>query len=58
MQEGVSMDLYWSSFADFVAMGGYGSYVWGSYGVVAGAVLIEILGLVARRASPDLGEDA
>lgn len=52
------MDLYWSSFADFVAMGGYGPYVWGSYGVVAGAVLIEILGLVARRASPDLGEDA
>ncbi len=52
------MDLYWSSFADFVAMGGYGPYVWGSYGVVAGAVLIEILGLVARRASPDRGEDA
>lgn len=58
MQEGVSMDLYWSSFADFVAMGGYGPYVWGSYGVVAGTVLIEILGLVARRASPGRGEDA
>jgi len=52
------MDLYWSSFADFVAMGGYGPYVWGSYGVVAGTVLIEILGLVARRASPGRGEDA
>lgn len=45
------MDLYWSSFADFVAMGGYGLYVWSSYGVVAGAVLLEVLGLVARRSS-------
>jgi heme exporter protein D len=30
MQGGITMDLYWSSFADFVAMGGYGLYVWSS----------------------------
>lgn len=51
------MDLYWSSFADFVAMGGYGVYVWSSYGVVAGAVLIEILGLVAQRSAAGRGVD-
>lgn len=25
--------IYWNSFSDFLAMGGYGSYVWGSFGV-------------------------
>ena len=24
--------MIWTSFADFAAMGGYGLYVWGSYG--------------------------
>ena len=27
--------IYWNSFADFLAMGGYGLYVWGSFGVTA-----------------------
>ncbi len=27
--------MNWSSFADFVAMGGYGLYVWGSFGMCA-----------------------
>ena len=27
--------IYWNSFADFLAMGGYGFYVWGSFGMTA-----------------------
>jgi heme exporter protein D len=38
----------WASVADFLAMGGYGLYVWGSYGVCA-VVLIGEAVWVARR---------
>ena len=40
--------MIWNSFADFAAMGGYGLYVWGSYG---GALLLMTLEpfLAARR---------
>ena len=40
--------MTWTSFADFAAMGGYGLYVWGSYG---GALLLMTLEpfLAARR---------
>jgi heme exporter protein D len=31
----------WASWSDFVAMGGYGFYVWGSYGACAGALVLE-----------------
>jgi heme exporter protein D len=30
-------------------MGGYGLYVWGSYGVVAGLIAIEVVLLALRR---------
>lgn len=40
--------MNWTGAADFFAMGGYGLYVWGSYGVVALVMLVEPL-LVARR---------
>jgi heme exporter protein D len=33
--------IYWNSFSDFLAMGGYGFYVWGSFGVTALIMLIE-----------------
>ncbi|MDP3439547.1 MAG: heme exporter protein CcmD [Azonexus sp.] len=33
--------IHWNSFADFVAMGGYGFYVWGSFGLTALIMLIE-----------------
>ena len=32
----------WSSLNDFLAMGGYGFYVWGSYGVTALCIALEI----------------
>jgi heme exporter protein D len=34
--------------SDFLAMGGYGFYVWGAYGVTALAVAIEVIGVRAR----------
>ena len=40
--------IYWNSFSDFLAMGGYGLYVWGSFGVTALAMAVEPL-LVARQ---------
>ena len=33
--------IYWNSFSDFIAMGGYGTYVWGSFGVTALIMTIE-----------------
>ncbi len=40
--------IYWHSFSDFIAMGGYGLYVWGSFGVTAAIMAIEPI-LVARN---------
>ena len=37
-----------SSFSEFFAMGGYAFYVWGSYGVTALFMLIEVI-LVIRN---------
>jgi heme exporter protein D len=39
--------MNWASASDFFAMGGYGLYVWGSYGVAA--VVITAEALLARR---------
>ena len=33
--------MNWGSASEFFAMGGYGLYVWGSFGVTAAALLIE-----------------
>jgi heme exporter protein D len=41
--------MNWSSLADFAAMGGYGLYVWGSFGVTALVLAGEWLSLRARR---------
>jgi heme exporter protein D len=35
--------------AEFFAMGGYGFYVWGAYGVVTLCIVVELLSLRARR---------
>lgn len=40
--------IHWNSLADFLAMGGYGLYVWGSFGVTALILAIEPL-LVAKK---------
>jgi heme exporter protein D len=41
--------MHWSSVADFLAMGGYGLYVWGSFAVTAGVMVWEVLALGQRR---------
>jgi heme exporter protein D len=40
--------MTWSSVGDFLAMGGYGAFVWGSYAVTALVVVVE-LALLAHR---------
>ena len=40
--------IYWNSFAEFVAMGGYGFYVWGSFGLTVAIMAVEPV-LVGRR---------
>jgi len=41
--------MNWASAADFFAMGGYGVYVWGSFGVTAACFALEIIVLRARQ---------
>jgi heme exporter protein D len=41
--------MSWNNPAEFFAMGGYGFYVWGSFGVTALALLIEPLLIRKRR---------
>jgi heme exporter protein D len=39
----------WKSAADFWAMGGYGFFVWGSYGIAVAIVAVEVWLLRKRR---------
>lgn len=41
--------MIWNSPAEFFAMGGYGLYVWGSFGVTAALMTLEPLLLRQRR---------
>ena len=41
--------MIWHSMNDFLAMGGYGLYVWGSYGMTIVLVAVELISLRARR---------
>jgi heme exporter protein D len=41
--------MNWGSWQDFIAMGGYGLYVWGSYVVTLVALVVEIVALITRR---------
>ncbi len=45
--------MNWGSFDNFLAMGGYAFYVWGSYGVTLVLILAEIALLRARKRSVD-----
>jgi heme exporter protein D len=41
--------MNWSSWSDFIAMGGYAAYIWGSYLVTFGAIVFELAILRQRR---------
>jgi heme exporter protein D len=36
------MNIWWSNWVDFWAMGKHGFYVWGSYGLAAVLVIAEV----------------
>ncbi len=40
--------MHWNGLDDFLAMGGYGYYVWVSFGLTAVSILAELL-LLRRR---------
>jgi heme exporter protein D len=50
--------MIWSSFAEFGAMGGYGVFVWGSVGVSAALLALEVwqARLGRRQALDTVGE--
>jgi len=41
--------MNWQSWSEFLAMGGYGLYVWGSYAVTLVVLIGEIVALITRR---------
>lgn len=41
--------MNWSSLGEFLDMGGYGLYVWGSFGMCALVLAGEVLSLRMRR---------
>ena len=41
--------MHWSSLSDFIRMGGYGFYVWGSYVAAAALLNVEIVAVLALR---------
>ena len=43
--------MSYANFSEFVNMGGYGAYVWSSFGLCATAMLMECLTLRSQRRS-------
>ena len=41
--------MVWASFSDFLAMGGYGLYVWGSFSVFLICLVGEVVLVLNRR---------
>jgi heme exporter protein D len=41
--------MNWGSFDEFVRMGGYGLYVWGSFAVTLAVMLLEALAVTRRH---------
>lgn len=41
--------MTWGSWSDFLAMGGYAFYVWGSYAVTAALMAAEIVAVRRRK---------
>jgi heme exporter protein D len=41
--------MQWGGVSEFLNMGGYAAYVWGSYGVCVALVIAEIMSARSRR---------
>ena len=50
--------MHWNSLSEFISMGGYGVYVWGSFGVTFVLLTAEIVMLRARKRKLAQGADA
>jgi heme exporter protein D len=50
--------MNWSSASEFFNMGGYGLYVWGSYGVTLILLGAEVLALFMRKRSVEKSESS
>lgn len=50
--------MHWASLDDFFAMGGYGFYVWLSFGLTALCMAVELWQLRSRRQQLAEGEGA
>ncbi len=42
--------MQWNSVSEFLAMGGYAVYVWGSFGATAAVMVVEVLHIRQQRA--------
>ena len=40
--------MQWGSVSEFLAMGGYGLYVWGAYAVTVVVIAAEVVTLICR----------
>lgn len=41
--------IYWHSWSEFIHMGGYAGYVWGSLGIMALIMVAEVWQIRTRR---------
>lgn len=41
--------MQWNSFSDFIHMGGYGLYIWGSFGMCLVTMLTELILVLSRQ---------
>lgn len=41
--------MQWNSVSEFFAMGGYALYVWGSFGLTAAVVVLELVSVRQRH---------
>ena len=48
--------MNWNSVGEFINMGGYGFYVWGSYCMVAAVLALEIFQLRSRARAQEMSQ--
>jgi heme exporter protein D len=46
--------MNWNSLSEFIHMGGYGLYVWGSYSMVAAVMILEVWQLRSRARAQEV----
>ncbi len=49
--------MNWNSVSEFINMGGYGLYVWGSYLMVAAVIALEVVQLRNRARELDAAKE-